>query len=88
MEAYIKLYEVQCGYIPCENGDFEEGFEKIAIYVDASNQVCHAARQSTYGQWSHKLGELEDIEQTDPFVLEKDYAATIRQFLKRPIINR
>jgi hypothetical protein len=85
LDAYIRLYEIQCGYIPCESGDFEEGFEKIAIYVDSSNQVCHAGRQTTSGQWTHKLGELEDIEQTDPFVLEMDYEGTIRQFLKRPI---
>jgi hypothetical protein len=42
--------------------------------------VCHAARQTTSGQWTSKLGELDDIEHRDPFVLEKDYGA-IRQFL-------
>jgi hypothetical protein len=42
--------------------DLEEGFEKVAVYVDADNVPTHAARQLANGKWTSKLGEWEDIQ--------------------------
>lgn len=54
------------GYERCENATLESGFKKIALYVDNSEQVTHAARQLANGDWTSKLGKLYDIKH--PFV--------------------
>lgn len=61
LEAFIKAYET-LGYETCKSGGYEEEFEKIAIYLNASNKPTHAARQLGSGRWTSKLGTLEDIE--------------------------
>lgn len=60
-EAYIKAYE-KIGYVVCNNSADEEGFEKVAIYIDTHGKPTHAARQLSSGNWTSKLGQLEDIE--------------------------
>jgi hypothetical protein len=46
----------------CNDGLFEIGFEKVAIYVDAGGTPTHMARQLESGAWTSKCGSLEDIE--------------------------
>lgn len=60
LTAYIEAYE-QYGYETCESESFEEGFEKIAIYVDHNQKPTHAARQKPDGTWTSKLGIFEDV---------------------------
>jgi hypothetical protein len=48
------------GYVPCDDGTLEDGFEKIAIFMDADGPT-HAAWQKPDGSWSSKMGPLEDI---------------------------
>lgn len=50
------------GYISCENGNLEEGYEKIVIYIDENGEVSHMARQLNTGLWTSKCGDLEDIQ--------------------------
>ena len=50
------------GYVECRDTDLETGFEKIAIFTDAEESPLHLARQLSNGQWTSKLGALEDIE--------------------------
>jgi hypothetical protein len=40
----------------------EPGFEKVALFADASGMPQHAARQLATGRWTSKLGRMEDIE--------------------------
>ncbi len=61
LDAYIKAYE-RLDYAICNTDDYEDGFEKIAIYVDLNKQPTHASRQLDSGKWTSKLGQLEDIE--------------------------
>ena len=61
LEAFIVAFHTE-GYTPCEDGELEEGFEKIALYVDADGKPAHAAKQLSSGSWTSKLGEWEDIE--------------------------
>jgi hypothetical protein len=84
--TFIELYELEGRYVTCDNGDLEAGYEKIALYVDATNEICHAARQLPSGTWTSKLGVLDDIEHENPFVLEADYGPVI-QFMKRAVPN-
>lgn len=43
------------------NFALEAGFEKVAIYEDASGEPKHMARQLSSGIWTSKLGERWDI---------------------------
>src|SRR6266568_673062 len=54
--AFLELYKHEADFLPCDDGDVEEGFEKIAIYVNATGDVTHAARQKPNGAWTSKLG--------------------------------
>ena len=44
------------GYEPCENGDLQDGIEKVAIY-GIGEQFTHVARQLPSGRWTSKLGK-------------------------------
>lgn len=63
IDAYRAAYETR-GYELCSSGVFEAGYEKIALFADASGLPTHAARQLPDGQWTSKLGELLDITHT------------------------
>lgn len=68
MEAFGTL-----GYEECEDGSFEAGYEKVALYArekpDGSLWPTHAARQLPNQRWTSKLGKLEDIIHDKPEVL-------------------
>lgn len=59
MEAFINLFET-IGYTVCENGDLEEGIQKIALF-EKDNEPTHAARQLPNGEWTSKLGSHIDV---------------------------
>lgn len=61
LDAYIKAYET-VEYIICDDGNHEDGYVKIALFVDAQNISTHAARLQPSGKWTSKCGVLEDIE--------------------------
>lgn len=63
LDAFAVAYRT-LGYAACPDGTLEAGFEKVALYADATGTPTHAARQLENGRWSSKLGELEDIEHT------------------------
>jgi hypothetical protein len=71
------------GYGECDNGDVEEGFEKVAIYTDADGEVTHMARQLENGTWASKLGDLEDIEHHTVDSLNGSAYGQPRQYLRR-----
>jgi len=50
------------GYATCKHEGVEIGYEKIAFFANAAGVPTHAARQSSKGRWSSKLGQLERIE--------------------------
>lgn len=61
LAAFQKMFASQ-GYLLCDNGDLETGFEKIAIFADNHQVPLHAARQLPSGRWTSKLGRWVDIE--------------------------
>lgn len=81
--AFILAYGT-LGYVPCNDGGVEAGFEKIAIYEDASGPT-HAARQIADGRWTSKLGQFEDIVHVVPECLEGPCYGRAVQYLKRPV---
>lgn len=60
------------GYVRCERPDWETGFEKVAIYADASGTPTHMARQLRSGGWTSKLGDLQDVEHETLDQLDSD----------------
>jgi hypothetical protein len=71
------------GFVRCDAEVREDGFEKVAIFADATGFPTHAARQLESGRWTSKLGELEDIEH-DLRDLEGDIYGTAVIVLNRP----
>ena len=63
LEAFIQAYGT-LGYAPCQNGLLQPDLEKIALFsiVQGGRQVpTHAALQLANGEWTSKLGPLEDV---------------------------
>ena len=79
VEAYATL-----GYRVCENGTFEPGYEKIAIYV-CDGVPTHASKQLPDGRWKSKLGSWEDIEHATIKALEGSLYGKVGLYLRREI---
>lgn len=73
------------GFAQCESPLPEQGFEKLAIYVDESNEPTHMARQLQSGKWTSKMGDSWDIEHGSLEALEDDRYGKVIRILKKPI---
>ena len=82
LEAFLLAFET-LDFVPCEHGDWEDGFEKIVIFAD-QGKPTHAARQLSAATWSSKLGKEEDIEHTTDGLEGGSYGSTA-VFMKRSI---
>ena|SRR5437879_4884337 len=58
----FRIAFVALGYMTCDHAEAEPGFEKIAVFTDTAGCPLHAARQLPDGQWTSKLGAMDDIE--------------------------
>ena len=83
LKQFIKAFESE-GFSVCKDGRFENGFEKVAIYVDTNDEPTHAARMLPSGLWTSKMGRGEDIDHQTPQVLEGKQYGRVKAFLKRP----
>ena len=63
--------------------DLEPGVEKVAIYADEHGEPQHAARQLPSGNWTSKIGSLEDIEHNTLRAVEGPMSGTVARILKR-----
>ena len=73
----------------CNSIAYEEGFEKVAIYIDTHGKPTHAARQLSSGIWTSKLGQLEDIEHSkldDITGSQYGSVGVILKRLKKPVL--
>ncbi|EKD24113.1 MAG: hypothetical protein ACD_81C00106G0005 [uncultured bacterium] len=85
LDAYVQAYSV-LGYKICDSFDYEQGFEKIVIYVNMSNEPTHAARQLQSGKWTSKLGREYDISH-DFESLNGDIYGMPAVCMKRPSVD-
>jgi hypothetical protein len=87
LKAYEDLFS-SIGYKICSDEKYEDGFEKIALYVDDAGIPTHAARQLPTGKWTSKLGENIDIEHETPEILNEPGDGSgygiVKIFMKRP----
>ncbi|MGC9503826.1 DUF7689 domain-containing protein [Baaleninema sp.] len=61
IDSFISVFK-KIGYEVCNDENFEEGFQKIAIYAQPNGEPTHVARQLKEDCWTSKIGSLEDIE--------------------------
>jgi hypothetical protein len=74
----------QIGYELCVGGEFEDDYEKVALYVDSNGYWSHAAKQEENGEWSCKLGDEEDIRHKTPHCFSGSIYGEVVYFMKRP----
>lgn len=81
---FIKAFH-QKGYECCDNGDFEDKYQKIALYAKPDSwDICtHASLQKRNGCWSSKLGPSCDIQHGTPYSIENNDYGKVRCFMKR-----
>ena len=81
IDDFISAFSLH-GYEVCDDGTFESGFEKIAIYT-INGEPTHAAKQKANGLWSSKIGSLEDIEHENPEDVNCPTYGTVHTFMRR-----
>ncbi len=87
IQDWIKVFTIH-GYRVCNDGTFEKGLEKVALYVDAEGVPTHVAKQDiTTGKWMSKLGKTgHDIDHISLEVLagfERDEYGRVAQYMSR-----
>ena len=89
LQQFIRAFEFD-GYSVCKHSRFENGYEKVAIFVGDHNEVTHAARMLPDGVWTSKMGKGEDIEQETLEVVEGRAYGKAVAFLRRnsPLFRR
>lgn len=83
IKSFIELFE-KIGYIICEDGSYEENYEKVGLY-ELNNKPTHAARQINQNWWITKLGPMHDIIHTEEALKDGEYG-NITVYLKRSLI--
>ena len=71
VEAFIEFFRLY-GYEICDGPEFEDGFQKVVIFVNHWDTPTHACRQlPSTGKWTSKMGiEGVDIEHSDLSCIE------------------
>jgi hypothetical protein len=59
LAEYLALFR-EWGFEECGDGELVDGVEKIAVYA-AESEFAHVAYQRVDGEWSSKLGKLNDV---------------------------
>lgn len=81
VDAFVKCFN-DFGYEICDSAEFEDGYQKIALYANISGVPTHAARQKPNGKWTSKLGQSHDIEHTLNGLLSDTYGNVSKIFKK------
>jgi hypothetical protein len=84
INAFTKALESR-GYkrFPGNDGLYESGYEKIAIFA-LGQTPTHAARQLPDGQWTHKMGKAIDLTASLKAVEGPEYGQVVR-FLRKKL---
>lgn len=85
-EETLEAFEVafaSLGYEPCDDGEVEAGYEKIALYAE-QGVPKHATRQDpATGNWMSKLGNHVDISHQRVDSLEGGPYGDVCRYMKR-----
>jgi hypothetical protein len=86
ISAFMQAYET-LGYKLCYDGTVEAGFEKIAIFgigPKGQETPTHAALQRESGEWTSKMGTLEDIDHDVADSVRGPVYGNVICFMSRP----
>jgi hypothetical protein len=83
VEAFILAF-ASAGFEPCQSGDVEADYEKIALYAYCGKPT-HAARQMPDGKWTSKLGKGSLVTHNTPRGVEGPLYGSVACFLRRLI---
>jgi hypothetical protein len=72
------------GYEICAGDRVEDGYDKVALYVDQQGFWTHAAKQEDDGSWSSKIGEYEDIRHPTPHTMSGREYGQVMYSMRRP----
>ena len=92
MDAYVEAFR-QIGFEICEESlsrstrEFENGWEKIAIYAKEDGRPTHATRQLSNGTWTSKLGKTEDIQHENPDDVGGAAYGEVVRIMRRPNVR-
>ena len=76
------------GYDICNNDEFEEGIEKVALYAYPDTEECtHAARLLDNGMWASKLGPSFDITHSTPYTIQGRLYGMVCCILCRKVVH-
>lgn len=80
---FIDAFKLK-GYVLCDSNNFEQEYQKIALYVKKGTTECtHASRQLRNGFWTSKLGNGNDIQHGDPYTIEGKCYGEVYCIMKR-----
>jgi hypothetical protein len=83
VEAFVLAFAT-LGFVICETGDSEVGYEKIALYA-LDGKPTHAARQLPDGKWTSKLGKESVVTHNTPRGVEGPLYGVVCCYLRRQI---
>lgn len=84
IEGFVRAFET-LGFGICGTGEFESGYEKIAMFVNADGP-SHMSRQLPSGKWTSKMGMvLEDIEHPTVDEICGTQYGQVSRYMKRPM---
>ncbi len=83
LESLLSAFAM-LGYLICQDGKYEDGCVKVALYSNRAGRWTHAARQLADGRWTSKIGGLEDIIHKTPFALTGSDYGDVIHYMKRP----
>ena len=78
MATFLQFFN-RFGYVPCEHGELEPGFQKIALFAKGKTP-SHAARQLPDGFWTSKIGAWVDVRHTLPAMEGGRYGSVVQYF--------
>ncbi len=87
VEAFVQAFRSR-GYVNCESGDLDVGFEKVAIFARPEGTPTHAARQLPDGTWTSKLGPDVDISHDVLTSVSGLHYGEPAAFLRRPLPSK
>ncbi len=90
VDAFMRAYAT-LGYRLCYDESVEVGLEKIAIFgagPEGSEVPTHAAPQLESGEWTSKMGSLEDIRHRAVDAVSGPVYGKVICFMSRPRPNR
>lgn len=84
LRSFVRAFEIEGGYRPCDSDELEEGIEKVAIFMRGPKPT-HMARQLENGKRASKLGDKEDIHHNSLNQVEGKLYGTVARILCREV---